>query len=389
MPGMMYNVALDPTKLKPHKENVEIYGSETVDTDLAESIKQKGILEPIVIKDDNTILSGHRRWLAAKSIGLDKVPCRTISFNDDLDELESLIEFNRQREKTFTQRMKEAERLKIIESERAKIRQVAELKQYKNTENTVSATLRERKEEENNGKTSNAVAEKVGMKARTYEKAAKVWEKAKEGDEKAKELIKKVDSGDISINKAYKDIRTHEKRESVKIKPPNPIDATETYNVILCDPPWKYQFSETNTREIENHYPTMTHDELKNLSFPAMDNSVLLMWATAPKLKEAIELMDSWGFTYRTCAMWDKEMIGMGYWFRGQHEILLVGVKGSFSPPLPENRYSSVIREKRTKHSKKPECVYDMIEKMFPNGIYLEIFAREARENWKSWGNQL
>jgi N6-adenosine-specific RNA methylase IME4 len=161
------------------------------------------------------------------------------------------------------------------------------------------------------------------------------------------------------------------------------------YNVILCDPPWRYDFAETKNREIENQYPTMTLEEIKSLNVPADDDCVLFMWATAPKLEQAFEVLKAWGFTYKTCAVWDKELIGMGYWFRGQHELLLVGVRGSPGVPAPENRFSSVIKSRREGHSKKPECVYEMIEKMVPNKNYLEMFARRKRENWSVWGNQV
>ena len=97
--------------------------------------------------------------------------------------------------------------------------------------------------------------------------------------------------------------------------------------------------------------------------------------------------MAGWGFAYKTSAVWDKEKIGMGYWFRGQHELLLVGVKGEASPPIPGNRVSSVFKEARTKHSKKPGCVYEWIEKAFP-GEKLEMYCREQRPGWQMWGNE-
>jgi len=161
------------------------------------------------------------------------------------------------------------------------------------------------------------------------------------------------------------------------------------YEVILADPPWKYDFSKDSTDSIEYHYPTMILEEIKNLKVPSADNAVLFLWATAPKLKEALEVMESWGFKYKTCAVWDKEWIGMGYWFRGQHELLLVGIKGKFSPPPEKRRFSSVIREKRREHSRKPEKVYEIIEAMFPQNTKLELFARNKREGWEAWGNEI
>ena len=205
--------------------------------------------------------------------------------------------------------------------------------------------------------------------------------------EKQAVVFKKVIEEKKDLKNVIKETERAERDE--QLKSVVSIDETEEYNVILVDPPWQYDFSGTKNRDIENHYPTMTMDELKEMSLPAMEDSVMFMWATAPKLEEAIELLKVWGFAYKTCAVWDKEKIGMGYWFRGQHELLLVGVRGQVSPPAPENRLSSVIREKRTEHSKKPVCVYDMIEKMLPGGLYLEMFARNTRDGWGSWGNQI
>lgn len=165
---------------------------------------------------------------------------------------------------------------------------------------------------------------------------------------------------------------------------------TGKYEVIYADPPWRYDFSETKARDIENQYPTMTVEEIAKLQIPSADNAVLFLWATAPKLPEALEVLSAWGFQYKTCAVWDKEKIGMGYWFRGQHELLLVGVKGQVSPPSPQARQSSVYRESRGEHSAKPEHYYELIETMFPDCSCLELFARKRHsERWEVWGNQL
>jgi len=158
------------------------------------------------------------------------------------------------------------------------------------------------------------------------------------------------------------------------------------YQVIYADCPWRYNFCKDNSDKIERHYPTMDLEELKSLNIPADKNSVLFLWATAPKLLEALYVMRAWGFKYKTQGIWDKEWIGMGYWFRGPHEILLVGTKGKFSPPSFENRESSVYKERRTKHSKKPHYYRKWIERSFPNFRKLELFAREKVEGWTSLG---
>ena len=161
------------------------------------------------------------------------------------------------------------------------------------------------------------------------------------------------------------------------------------FEVVYADPPWRYDFSKSDSREIENQYPTMTVDEICALKIPSAKNSVLYLWATAPKLREALQVMAAWGFEYKSHGIWDKEIIGMGYWFRGQHELLLVGTKGKFSPPPQPLRIGSVIRERRSKHSKKPNAVRDLIASWFPDKNRVELFARQETVGWSVWGNEV
>ena len=376
----------ETTMLKPHPVNQKLYGAETIPQDFIDSIKEKGILEPLVIKRDGTIISGHRRWLTAKALNMESVPVRVLEFENELDEREAIITFNKQREKTFSQKMAEAEELEAIERERARERQreagVANLPTV--SSGNVSLT------HEDKGQTRDKVAEAVGIgSGRTYDKASKVWEAAKEGNEVAQDLVRKLDKGEVSIHKAYKDIRRQELRKEKQEELQTRELPTGVFEVILADPPWRYQFSETQSREIENHYPTMDLDDIKNLNVPSADDSVLFLWATDPKLEEALEVLNSWGFTYKTCAVWDKEKIGMGYWFRGQHELLLVGTKGNFPTPEPSARFSSIIKEPRSTHSTKPKVIYEMLEAMFPGRTYLELFCRTPRDGWEVWGNEV
>lgn len=198
---------------------------------------------------------------------------------------------------------------------------------------------------------------------------------------------------EITVSSFYNTGKTTKRREEQEKLREDLDDTvvldTGVYDLIYCDPPWRYDFSSTSNRDIENHYPTMSIDDLMQMEIPAADNCVLYMWATSPKLVEAINLINSWGFTYKTHAIWDKEKIGMGYWFRGQHELLMVATKGSVSPPMPDQRKSSVIKEPRSAHSKKPDIVYEWLEEWFPGSSKIELFARNTRDGWQSWGNQI
>jgi len=166
-------------------------------------------------------------------------------------------------------------------------------------------------------------------------------------------------------------------------------DITDRYEVIYADPPWRYNFSASRSRAIERHYPTMSLADICDLpvSGIAADDCVLVLWATVPKLAESLEVMRAWEFEYQTAAVWDKQKIGMGYWFRGRHEIFLVGTRGQ--PPAPERRIASVVHSPRGSHSRKPDIVREWIELAWPAAKRIELFAREAWPGWDTFGNQV
>jgi N6-adenosine-specific RNA methylase IME4 len=119
------------------------------------------------------------------------------------------------------------------------------------------------------------------------------------------------------------------------------------------------------------------------------DDALLYLWATAPKLAECHKVIEAWGFEYRTNAAWDKEVIGMGYHFRNQHELLLVAKRGEIPPPEAGTQPSSVYRERRGEHSAKPTFFYEMIEGAYPGLAKIELFSRSPRNGWAAWGNQV
>lgn len=377
--------------LQAHAINQRIYGDEALPDEFVASIKARGILEPIQIKSDGTIISGHRRWQAAKQIGLDAVPVTICDYTNDLDERLALIEFNRQREKTFTQKMNEAEELEAIEKERAKLRQGArsDLPQNKN----IVANLPPSEV----GKTREKVAKQTGIgSARTYDTAKKLWTKAKEGDEVAAKLVEAVDSGKESISGAYKKLEGEKKkaerqeliqkqREDIatgKVELPPGV-----FEVVAMDPPWNYgrEYDPDGSR-VANPYPEMTQEELLALEPPFAKDCVLFLWTTHQFIWDAKALFDHWGFTYKATGVWDKEKIGMGSWLRMQCEFFLVGIKGK--PTWNNTKWRDIIRESRRQHSRKPDAFYEMVADITV-GRRLEYFSREKRQGWEVVGNDV
>jgi ParB/RepB/Spo0J family partition protein len=204
----------NPTNLQPHPKNKEIYGDtqspDALDDSFRQSVAEKGVLEPLVITRGKQIISGHRRWLAAKAADLDTVPVRYTEFDDELAEREALVEFNRQREKTPGQLVNEFEEIVAIEKKRAKERKEANLKQNDRSGNVSTSDA---------GKAREKAAEKMDsdVSGRTLEKGKKVKDKAESEDEPesvretAKEAWDGLQSGDESFNSAYEEVKQAER----------------------------------------------------------------------------------------------------------------------------------------------------------------------------------
>lgn len=185
------------------------------------------------------------------------------------------------------------------------------------------------------------------------------------------------------------------------------------YGAILADPPWRYEVwsGETAVRRVHSigsnvsaavHYETMPADDIRALPVAelAAKDCVLFLWVTWPTLPQAMQLIEAWGFNYKTCAFaWMKAHagqvelfheeieahMGLGYWTRSNSEVCLLATRGK------PRRLSKDVRQgiiaPRREHSRKPEGVHERIERLV-GGPYLELFARQRRAGWDAWGNE-
>lgn len=194
---------------------------------------------------------------------------------------------------------------------------------------------------------------------------------------------------DIPTRKQLENLILTKARKEPKTTPPLPKGI---FDVIYADPPWQYDNTGVNGAA-SHHYQTMSIDELCALQIPSAENSVLFLWVTNPFLKDAFTVLDTWGFAYKTNIVWVKQNLkkpGAGFYVRGRHELLFICTKGSFTPDMSgKEPIGSVLFADVQEHSKKPQEVYSLIENIYPNCKYLELFARNKREGWISWGNEL
>jgi N6-adenosine-specific RNA methylase IME4 len=168
------------------------------------------------------------------------------------------------------------------------------------------------------------------------------------------------------------------------------------FGVILADPEWHDEVYSEETgmdRHASRIYSTSSIDEIKQRAVEsiAADDCVLFLWAANHHLDSAIEVLRAWGFNYASHYIWRKPTVGLGYWNRSVHEVLLIGTRGS--PPCPAlgTQWESVVDAPRGDvHSAKPEIFLEMIEAYFPHLPKIELNRRgAARPGWSAWGNEV
>ena len=172
------------------------------------------------------------------------------------------------------------------------------------------------------------------------------------------------------------------------------------FATVLADPPWQFQ-NRTGKVAPEhrrlNRYSTMTLEQIQELPVAAVatETAHLYLWVPNALLPEGLEVMRSWGFSYKTNFIWHKvrkdggpDGRGVGFYFRNVTEVVLFGVRGKNARTLgPGRRQVNIIKTQKREHSRKPDEFYDVVEACSP-GPFLELFARGPRAGWATWGDQ-
>jgi N6-adenosine-specific RNA methylase IME4 len=172
------------------------------------------------------------------------------------------------------------------------------------------------------------------------------------------------------------------------------------FATVLADPPWQFQ-NRTGKMAPEHkrlqRYPTMSLQEIKDLPVEAIvaDTAHLYLWVPNALLAEGMQVMEHWGFTYKTNLIWYKvrkdggpDRRGVGFYFRNVTEMILFGVRGKNARTLqPGRSQENIISSRKREHSRKPDEQYELIEAC-SSGPHIELFARGPRKGWFVWGNQ-
>lgn len=336
---------------------------------LAASIGEIGLLHPVVVyeKDDKFyLLAGQRRIEAFKILTHDSIPASIVSLQDILKA--ELHENTVRKDFTFSE-------MSVLDDEFAP---------------QIEKEFKERQGHEHLGnlpkgqsRTSEVMASYFGKGERTYRKFKDIKNAVKNNKE-FEDIPKRIDNG-MSVDYAHKMINNE-----IKQTTPTPDLPEGEYELVYIDLPWKYDLELSGSPD----YKTMTLEEMKEeIKIPAAENCIMFMWATNPKLLDALALLEYWGFTYKTKIEWikmkdDHLQPGTGYYAFGCDEMLLIAIKGSPGTPVVKAKPNSVIIAPKTStHSEKPKKFYEIIEGMYPAKNKIEMFARNKRDGWTSWGD--
>lgn len=342
--------------------------------ELKNSINRHGVLQKVLSLPDGRIIDGVHRWKITNG----KVDPEILPLDEDSAFALGIVLNVARRNLALTQ-IKEA--LKKRKQLALSLRKAGKtLPEVSKMLGVPVSTLSNWEEDISNSEIGNTYIPdlRVSIPKSEYEK---IYKRVKTGEVQGQIAADyKVSQPRISQIIKRVDIKKHQK---------TPELPKGKYNIILADPPWEYEFEISSTRDIETKYPTMGLKEICALKIPAANDSILFLWTPMPKLREGLQVLDKWGFEYKTGLVWVKDKIGMGYYARSRHELVLIGTRGDIHPPEPERRPDSVINAPRREHSQKPDQIYELIEEMYPHGKYLELFARTCRENWIAWGNEV
>jgi N6-adenosine-specific RNA methylase IME4 len=336
---------------------------------LAESISEIGLLHPIVVTPEGRLIAGQRRLEACRQLGWNDLPVTVVNLYQAArgEAHENLVR-------------KDLLPSEIVALKRAiepLERRAARERQGTRADLCHPATVAEC-QGLSPGDARDNIARYLGVGRTTIERAEAVVEAAEEEPEEYGHLVEQMDrSGKVAG--AYRRLAVLKQAKELDANQPELPDGP--FNVIVADPPWRYESGNSLP------YPTMDIEDIKAMPVQdiAADDAVLWLWTTNAHLRVVFDVVEAWGFEYKALLTWVKDRMGTGEWLRGQTEHCVLAARGK--PVFLHGNHSTVLEAPRREHSRKPEEFYAMVEATCA-GAKVEIFCRQARKGWQSFGDQ-
>lgn len=340
---------------KRHRSELGDIGS------LAQSIDEIGLLHPVVVRPDGTLIAGQRRLAACRMLGWQDVPVTTI-------DIESILvgEYD---ENTLREDFTPSAAVAIWQ----------DMESYQGQQpygQPLPSNL--------DGSTTHKEPRQRAAKATGYGKTTltKAKQVVESGDDR---LIAEMDSTG-RVSGVYRKLKVQRQAAAIATEP-EPLP-TGPFRVIVADPPWPYwKRASDPSHQGATPYPAMSIEDIKNLNVDniATSDCILWLWTTNAHLPEAFGVVEAWGFTYKTMLTWVKNRMGTGDWLRGKTEHCLMAARGK--PTVVLTNQTTVIEGPLREHSRKPDEFYAMVEKLCP-GSKLDLFARTERDGWAAYGDE-
>lgn len=324
---------------------------------LAVSIREIGLLHPVVITPDGTLIAGERRLAACKQLGWPDIPTTTV----DIGEI------------VRGEFAENAIRKDFLPSEIDAIRRAMEpAEKAAATSRKLSGRLDPEK-----GDARDKIGAFAGVSGRTVDKIAQVVEAAEKEPEKFGHLVDEMDRSG-KVTGAYRKLR--QAKDEQRIQGIAPVIGK--FRTLIIDPPWDYEWLSLAGRAAPG-YATMSHDEL--LAMPvegwAEENCHLYLWTTNNFMTRAVELMVRWGFQHKTVLTWVKPRWGLGSYFRNSTEHVLFGVRGELR--TRSDSIATHFEAPTAEHSAKPDIFYDIV-RAASYEPYGEAFQRQDRDGFSN-----
>jgi len=405
--------------------------------ELAESIRELGLLQPIGIRDDGTLVFGWHRLEACKLLGWDEIEATVVSAEDALrGELAEIDENLIRNDLTALERAEHLARRKEIYEQlyplaKPELQRLKGLKQFRTNPldlsvcntclttpraETVSALGNGNQLHETDTFVSNT-AKKTGLSERSIrhdiqiataiapevrdairetplaDSKRELLELARLNAEEQMRVVRVLVEGAAErVADAVRCIRKQERiaeleRQREAIESGRLAVPVGLFDVIVVDPPWPYGTEyDPYTRRAASPYPEMSLDEIREIRLPAKEDCVLWLWTTHLFMRHAFAILDAWGFREVAILTWVKDRLGLGSWLRSKSEFCIMAVKGK--PVVNLTNQSTVLFAPMREHSRKPDEFYEMVETLCP-GRKLDFFSREPRPGWEQYGNDV
>jgi N6-adenosine-specific RNA methylase IME4 len=366
--------------------------------DLAASIAEVGLLNPITVTPNLRLVAGYHRLTACQALGWKEVPAVILSLTEVDAELAELDENMFRANLTVLERAESLKRRKeLYEAKHPQSRRGARPGRAGGGKVAKSESI---------ASFASDAAVKGGVSGRTVQQEVQIAERlhpdvkgtirglpladskvellrlARMAPETQRRVAEAVAGGMAKgVAEAARKLARAAQEDAIRrYVPPD-----GRFPVIVADPPWPY---ECRTEDLSHlgtvPYPTMSIEEISALKVPADENAVLWLWTTNAFMRQAYEVLDAWGFHEKTILTWVKHRPGIGNWLRGQTEHCILAIKGR--PVVQLTNQGTVLVAPVREHSRKPDEFYELVEGLCPARVRLDMFARESRPGWTSAG---